>query len=173
MIFDSSSDWLMVEGKECKNCEENKYDPFRSSFFNERSSLESNRRFGTIMHFKGRQVSDEVCMERGNLCIKPFSWFYITDQYGLPSKLVDGVVGLTQNDSLLGGYEPVNNHNPELSILQYLYLNGHITEVGFSTHFTQSLYDSYIDLGAPRPDGISSYRDTVTLKIPQGYFYSV
>lgn len=166
LIFDSSSDWIMVEGKDCKNCKDNKYDQFRSSFFNERSSTESNRRFGTIMHFKGRQVSDEVCMLRNEICIKPFSWFYITEQYGLPSTLVDGVLGLTQNDSLLGGYEPVNNYDPELNVLEYLLLNGHITNVGFSTHLTQVFYDSYIDLGSPRPDAISSPRDTVTLRIP-------
>ena len=125
------------------------------------------------MHFKGRQVSDQVCLQPNELCIKPFSWFYITDQYGLPSTLVDGVLGLTQGYNLLGGYEPMNDYNPEESILEYLYLNGHITQIGFSTHFTGLFYDSYIDLGMPRPDAISSFRDTVTLKIPQGYFYTV
>ena len=44
--------------------------------------------------------------------------------------------------------------------------------MSFSTHFSQSLYESYIDFGTYRVDGLSSVADYTRLNVNQGYFYS-
>ena len=85
LIFDSGSDWLMVEGKDCSTCDGTTYDTDASIYFNERSSTEENRTFGTIIHLKGRTVSDWVCLQLYEMCVQPFQWFIITEQYGLPT----------------------------------------------------------------------------------------
>lgn len=33
VIFDTGSDWLVIEGKDCENCKGAKYDPNTSSYF--------------------------------------------------------------------------------------------------------------------------------------------
>ena len=114
-----------------------------------------------------------MCLLPFQLCISPFTWFYITEQYGLPSTLVDGVLGLTQAYSILGGYEPANDFPTESSYLEFLFLGGHISRVSFSTHFSQVFYDSYIDFGRPRVDGMSNESDKVTFQIEPGYYYSL
>ena len=58
LIFDTGSDWLMIEGNDCESCDNNKYDQSRSTFFNQRSSVIQNRVFGTIIHLQGREVID-------------------------------------------------------------------------------------------------------------------
>jgi len=33
VLIDTSSDWVILEGRECTNCAENKYDPNTSAYF--------------------------------------------------------------------------------------------------------------------------------------------
>ena len=173
LIFDSGSDWLMVEGKDCDNCKGTKYDTSESIYFNERSSTEDNRTFGTIIHLKGRTVSDWVCLQLYEMCVKPFQWFIITDQYGLPTDQVNGVLGMTQAEAFNGGYEPANAFSTGDNLMTSLFAGGDLSVVAWSTHLSQFLYDSYIDLGGPRLDGLSNEDDTVILTFPDGYFYTL
>ena len=54
-----------------------------------------------------------------------------------------------------------------------LFANGYISKIAFSTHFSQVLYESYIDFGLWRPSGMSDENDISWLPIESGYFYSI
>ena len=57
MIFDTGSDWLMIESKECVeeggSCQGNAYDQDESSFFFLKSRWSEARNFGTIISLTG------------------------------------------------------------------------------------------------------------------------
>ena len=112
-------------------------------------------------------------MIAGKNCVRPFTWFYITDQYGLPSTIVDGILGLTQAYPLVGGVEPENDFPTGYSLLDEMFKNQHMSKVAFSTHLSQRVYESYFDFGSWRIDGMSSPKDRVNLDIEPGYFYSL
>ena len=48
-----------------------------------------------------------------------------------------------------------------------------LTEELFATHFSQWAYGSWIDFGEIRVDSMSSKFDFVTVKVQEGYFYSL
>ena len=54
-----------------------------------------------------------------------------------------------------------------------LYANGDISKIAFSTHFSQTLYESYIDFGLWRSSGMSDPKDIAWIPISPGYFYTV
>lgn len=58
MIIDTSSDWLMVEGRECENCKENRYDPATSSYFKFNNNRTDNLQYGSQVHVRAREVDD-------------------------------------------------------------------------------------------------------------------
>lgn len=33
LIYDTGSDWVLIEGRDCENCKNSKYDPNTSSYF--------------------------------------------------------------------------------------------------------------------------------------------
>ena len=51
--------------------------------------------------------------------------------------------------------------------------SGELTEELFATHFSQWAYGSWIDFGEIRIDSMSSKFDIVTIKVQDGYFYSL
>ena len=79
VIFDTGSDWLMIESTDCKTCEGAKYDWDKSTYFNRRTVVQENRTYGTIIHLQGYRVTDQVCLGRGENCVSPFSWLLIEE----------------------------------------------------------------------------------------------
>lgn len=79
VVFDTGSDWLVIEGVDCETCLGNRYNPDTSAFFAERTSEIIDRTYGSIVHLKGKTVADEVCLTSGAVCVKPYSWFYVTE----------------------------------------------------------------------------------------------
>ena len=117
LIFDSGSDWLSVEGTQCESCKGTKYDESSSAFFQWMTTLTADRRYGTYMHLQGKTVSDDVCLLAGSVCVSPFSFFYVTDQYGLPSEVVDGILGLTQAGVPDATLQPENDFPTGISFM--------------------------------------------------------
>ena len=173
VIFDSASDWLLVEGSDCETCKGDKYFYESSAFYSQFSGQTEGRNFGTILHLEGMKVTDQVCLVAGTACVNPYPFFLITDQYGLPSDTVDGILGLTQASPIIAGVEPSNEFTTEVTYMNQLYNEGLLTEVLFATHFSQWAYGSWIDFGEVRPDSMSTPFDLVTMKVQDGYFYSL
>ena len=57
-------------------------------------------------------------------------------------------------------------------LLDYLDLVGLISSKTFSTHFSGSSGESFIDFGQSRESAVSDSRDMVDIKVNKGFFYS-
>ena len=84
-------------------------------------------------------------MQSFSLCIDPFQFVLITDQFGIPEE-VDGVLGMAQ------GYNPRGFNMPDdfevgPLLLDYLRLAEHITTKSFTTRFTGRFGDNFVDFG--------------------------
>ena len=62
LIYDTGSDWMVVEGRDCVNCEGGRYDPNTSSYYEIVDVLTQNLKYGNLFHFKGKEVQDQVCL---------------------------------------------------------------------------------------------------------------
>jgi hypothetical protein len=90
-----------------------------------------------MIHLRGKTVADNVCLTTINDCIKPYSWFYVTEQSGLPSSAVSGILGLALNGRVQAGREPENDYSPtNEGFLKQLYLEGLLSEKMFATHLS-------------------------------------
>jgi len=79
VIFDSSSDWLLIEGADCETCKGEKYYYEFSAYYSAFSGEIVERKFGTIIHLQGMKVTDQVCLVATTVCVNPYPFFLITD----------------------------------------------------------------------------------------------
>ena len=90
VLFDTGSDWLVIEDVNCENCEDNKYDAKQGK---KKSDELEERAYGTAW-FKGYVYSDIVCIQL-SACVSDFEYFAVTEQIGLREP-IDGILGLTR-----------------------------------------------------------------------------
>jgi len=175
VIVDTSSDWLMIEGQECEDCKENKYDPNTSNYYTVINDIKKKKNYGNIVQTKVIEVQDQVCLKFDDGCIQPFRFQLVMEQQGIPEQ-VDGILGLAQ------GKDPRSDQDSGLfpndfSLgplwLDYLEKGGWITEKTFSTHFEGEAGESYIDLGPPDSRSLSAKEYTVDIFSQKGFFYEV
>ena len=122
------------------------------------------------MHVEGKTVQDQVCLKSFSLCMDPFDFFLITEQFGIPEE-TDGILGLAQ------GRRPRGFNLPddfEVSPLFLATLNfaQHITEKSFSTRFSGPFGESFVDFGPGREEEMSSLGEQVEIPMNKGFFYS-
>ena len=79
VIFDSASEWLLIESGECETCLGDKYYSESSAFFQVSSGEVVERKFGTIIHLSGVKAIDQVCLVAETVCVNPYAFFMITD----------------------------------------------------------------------------------------------
>ena len=72
VIFDTGSDWLVIESDECSNCEGNTYDTSRSIKVGENFST---RIYGSA-NLEGLEYKDTVCVLL-NSCVDDFEFFAV------------------------------------------------------------------------------------------------
>ena len=56
-MFDTGSDWLVVEGSQCEDCQGNKYDPSTSQYSKLLTSETSKRLYGSAS-LEGKEWTD-------------------------------------------------------------------------------------------------------------------
>jgi hypothetical protein len=61
VIYDTGSDWVVVEGKNCTNCQGNTYDPSSSSQSKQVGKKLSTRTYGSAVLY-GTEFTDKVCI---------------------------------------------------------------------------------------------------------------
>ena len=82
VVFDTGSDWLIVEVANCETCTRNKYDPSLSSEYHEIRGTYGERSYGSL-HTTGHEALDTVCFTSDqNHCLEQFRWFAVTYQDG-------------------------------------------------------------------------------------------
>ena len=79
VLIDTSSDWVILEGRECTNCAENKYDPNTSAYFSMINDRQVVRDYGNIINTKVVEVQDQVCLKFDDTCIQPFRWLMVVE----------------------------------------------------------------------------------------------
>lgn len=97
LIYDTASDWLMVEGADCVNCEGNTYDiePNLDSGKAVRLSDNTSERTYGKATLVGKEYTDTVCI-LFSACAENFEFFLIEEQSGLKEPY-DGILGMARN----------------------------------------------------------------------------
>lgn len=99
VVYDTGSDWLVIEGSDCTDCEGNKYDTNDSSGDPVRlTNSISERNYGSAS-LTGREWTDKVCLRPETNCIDDFEFFLISTQVGIREP-IDGILGLSRNHPL-------------------------------------------------------------------------
>lgn len=118
VIFDTGSDWLIVNGKGCKSCFGNLYDPSTSDYFVPPDALKgrTKKRYGTFVTVEGVIVKDQVCLSPRNVCVDPLEFFFVLDQVGMPLG-ADGIMGLAMGQTPSGRFNMPKDFNIGISLL--------------------------------------------------------
>lgn len=78
MVYDTGSDWLVIEGQSCYNCQGDKYDISASLASGQAKSVSINgseRVYGSAK-VNGREYTDTVCVGLAN-CVEDFKFFLV------------------------------------------------------------------------------------------------
>ena len=101
VVWDTGSDWLVMEVKECDSCFDPKYDPSENlDSFKPIPNSESHRDYGSTST-DGYLAHDRVCLPEPNQdtseigCLDKFKLFMITWQTGMDE--IDGILGMMAN----------------------------------------------------------------------------
>jgi hypothetical protein len=170
VLFDTGSDWLVLEGKDCKNCKDNKYDPNTSSYFQEGGGIEKYLSYGTFMSVTAKRVQDQVCLKSFSLCVEPVSFMLASEQNGI-NAMLDGILGMAPGFKPRGDKLPSDFKTGPL-FLNYLYDAAHITEKSFSTRFTGTAGNNFVDFGPFNVNEMSNKDDLVKIPVNKDFFYS-
>ncbi len=53
VIYDTGSDWLIIEGVDCETCNGNKFDPAQSPYFEKVRERIEDKQYGSFIHIRG------------------------------------------------------------------------------------------------------------------------
>ena len=95
VVYDTGSDWIVVEGKSCTNCPGKNYDPATSTSAKKKNSTLIQRNYGQATFF-GTSWTDKVCLNE-EVCLDNFEYFQITHNETGVSEPFDGILGLARN----------------------------------------------------------------------------
>ena len=92
VVFDTGSDWLVIESKDCYNCQGDGFDANNGSVRLSKSISERN--YGSAS-LSGYEIRDRVCLSF-DTCVYDFEFFLIQSQVGIREP-IDGIMGLSLN----------------------------------------------------------------------------
>ena len=145
VVYDTGSDWLVVEGSDCGNCEGNKYNVADSEGTpNQVNAGQSERNYGSAS-LTGYEYTDKVCIALGT-CLDDFEFFLIDSQVGI-AEPIDGILGLSRNAPFYVAPEAGNPSGPLL--VEHLAEANIIGADKFSFYFQAPGEQSWIDFGEP------------------------
>jgi len=116
VIYDTGSDWLVVEGAQCATCDGDLFDAKTSG--RKTSVGEVERRYGSVI-LRGNSWVDQVCL--GEEVCRPEFEFYVREaqegRFGLSGlkEPIDGVLGMAQ-----GKPGPKDSHSIGPSFAKHL-----------------------------------------------------
>jgi len=84
VIFDTSTDWLALQGSQCANCRGNKFDSAASATSVSFSGGKSERKYNDVV-VQGTEWLDTVCLNRST-CIESFEFYLISQSDNILAK---------------------------------------------------------------------------------------
>ena len=102
VVFDTGSDWLMVESYLCWNCEGRGnstgevYNTTKSIMVDPENTEKLQQRIYGEVFLSGFEYTDKVCISISDGCVNDFKYFGILKQEGLVEP-VDGVLGMARS----------------------------------------------------------------------------
>ena len=171
VILDTASDWLIVEGSACKNCEGNVYDigpslDDGSAVLVSKPGKILERSYGNVS-FLGKEYTDTVCI-LFSACVKNFEFFLIENQEGL-NEPIDGILGLARDNPAYLAPNEGNQTGP--LFIDHLWKDGVISDPIFALHMDSQNGDSWIDLGGPDLSTLARGEELVPLKMIEKDFF--
>ena len=131
VVYDTGSDWLVVEGSNCSNCEGNTYDTSTSQGTPKKVATEiSERNYGSAS-LTGYEYTDKVCITL-SMCLDTFEFFLIESQKGI-NEPIDGILGLSRNYPFHVAQTGENTTGP--LYVEHLFNAGKISADKFSFYF--------------------------------------
>ena len=153
VVFDTGSDWLVIESHLCDTCEGNTYDTSTSTLVGNKIS---ERTYGSAT-LKGVEHHDTVCTLL-SACVYEFEYFAIYEQFGI-GEPIDGVLGLARpNTFYYSGYEGTGKSTYGPLYLQEMYQQGLIDQRTVSFYFN-GRETSYVDFGTPQTNAMRNKDD--------------
>jgi hypothetical protein len=93
VLWDTSSDWTIIESSKCSTCIQPYYDTSTSLTFEEIAGSNGQKSYDNITT-QGFNAYDTVCVTSNALsCMVKFKWFAVTFQTGMDD--FDGIVGMS------------------------------------------------------------------------------
>lgn len=139
VIFDTGSDWLVLEAKECSNCLKNSYDAHLSETFERVDDDLVEHIYGTAQLY-GLDARDDVSLDKeGRVKVIMFEFFEVFKQYGITEN-VDGILGMCRP------WVDESYQTGPLFVVE-LYKRGAIAKNMFSFYIDGMDGQSFIDFG--------------------------
>ena len=167
VIFDNASDWLVLEGSSCTNCDGSTYAIENSTEARQVGLDYSSRSYGTT-EMTGTEWVDQVCVTL-QACINEFEFFLIKEQQGLQDP-VDGVLGLARNQPFFLANDQGTNRGP--SYMMAMENANLISENTFSFSMAPYGTDSAMDFGTPKESRMRDPEEMQWLSLNSDYFWS-
>jgi hypothetical protein len=100
VVYDTGSDWVVLKGWSCTNCNSTSYNPYTSTQSRLRNDTVSVRSYGSATLY-GTEWSDLVCVKEDGGCVTNFDYFLVTaNETGLNDPM-DGIMGLCRHQQPL------------------------------------------------------------------------
>ena len=164
VVFDTGSDWLVIEADNCGTCTGNTYNADQSGV--QTGTGISERSYGAA-YLEGTEYKDTVCCLL-SACVSNFEYFAIYNQVGLQEP-IDGILGLARGGSYFYLGDLTRNPGP-------LYIDGMIrsnliSDRKFSFYFTLS-GNSYVDFGQPQDSAMRNRNDLRYINLLDDFYWS-
>ena len=170
VMIDTGSDWLVIEGAGCTDCEGDTYDITGALETGQAEQLSKNseeRSYGAAL-VVGREYTDTVCVGMDN-CVENFKFFYVERQENLWEP-VDGILGLARGKPFL--LEPDKKDYKGSLILEAMLEQNKITENKVSFYFSPPGEVSFVDFGAPNLENVKNEKEIVYINMLDEFFWS-
>lgn len=132
VVYDTGSDWLVVEGSDCSNCEGNTYDIADSEGTPVQVNASQTERAYGSASLTGYEYTDKVCIALGT-CIESFEFFLFDSQVGIREP-IDGILGLSRNNAFYIQGDGAENTSGPLFV-EHMAAEGIIAADKFSFYF--------------------------------------
>lgn len=165
VVYDTGSDWLVVESSTCTTCLGTNYDITTSTDSVQVQATKSERLYGSAA-LEGYEYTDTVCIKdasNNSLCASAFEYFLIDKQTGLSSE-IDGILGMSMGGTVTG-------YTTGPLLVDKLQDASELTLNLFSFYLDNINGTSYVDMGYQDTSSMSNSADLYYVPMQDNFFW--